>query len=254
VDAKTRILDAAAELLSRSADAEISTREVCDAAGITVPALYHHFGDKEGLLSAVVDLGWARFLASKRALLGRLHADPLDDIRSGWDNHLAFARENPNFYRLMWSTGVAGSNAPREAHEMLITVLERCAQRGRLRISVETAARTLMAAVTGAALSIISRPELFADEGFATHLREAVVAGISTPADASRAKRSRVRTPRASGVSLSAAAATLSSKLRTEPTPLSDAERALMQQWLTTLADARPPPDAQQSDGRKRKG
>jgi len=67
VDAKTRILEAAVDLLSRSADPEISTREVCEVAGITAPALYHHFGDKERLLSAVVDRGWARFLESKRA-------------------------------------------------------------------------------------------------------------------------------------------------------------------------------------------
>jgi AcrR family transcriptional regulator len=255
VDAKTRLLEAAADLLSRSADAEISTREVCDAAGITVPALYHHFGDKEGLLSAVVDLGWARFLESKRALLARAHVDPLDDIRSGWDNHLAFARENPNLYRLMWSAGVvATSAAPREGHEMLIAVLERCAQRSRLRISVETAARIVMAAATGAALSIISRPDLFAGDGFATHLREAVIAGISAPADARSAKRSRVQTPSpASGGSLSALAATLSSKLRTEPTALTQAEQALMQQWLTTLADAPAQADADRSNGRRRK-
>ncbi len=254
MDAKTRILEAAADLLSRSAEAEISTREVCDAAGITVPALYHHFGDKEGLLSAVVDLGWARFLESKRALLARAHVDPLDGIRSGWDNHLEFARENPNFYRLMWSAGVVGSSAaPREGHEMLIAVLERCAQRGLLRVSVESAARMVMAAATGAALSIISRPELFAEDGFATHLREALIAGISAPADASGGKRSRVQTPvPESGGSLSALAATLSSKLRAEPTALTDAEQALMQQWLRTLADAPAQPAAGRSN-RKRK-
>jgi AcrR family transcriptional regulator len=253
VDAKARILEAAVDLLSRSADAEISTREVCDAAGITVPALYHHFGDKEGLLSAVVDLGWTRFLERKRALLAHAHVDPLDDIRSGWDNHLAFAQENPNFYRLMWSAGVvASSAAPREGHEMLIAVLERCAQRGRLRVSVETAARMVMAAATGAALSIISRPELFAVDGFAKHLREAVIAGISAPADARGAKRSRVQTASAaSGGRLSAVAATLSSKLRTEPTALTDAEQALMQQWLTTLADARAEQDRDRSNRRK---
>jgi AcrR family transcriptional regulator len=254
VDAKTRILEAAADLLARSPDAEVSTREICEAAGITMPALYHHFGDKEGLLSAVVDLGWARFLERKRALLARAHADPIEDLRSGWNNHLAFAREHPNFYRLMWSAGgVASSAAPRKAHEMLIAVLERCAQRGRLRVSVGTAARTLMAAATGAALSIISRPELFADDGFAMHLREAVIAGVSAPADASRPRRARDKTPSpGSGVSLSAAAATLSSKLRTEPTALTDAERAVMQQWLTTLADAPARPDANRSNGRKK--
>jgi len=95
-------------------------------------------------------------------------------------------------------------------------------------------------AATGAALSIIARPEVFADDGFATHLREAVIARISAPVDARRGKRSRARTtsPASAVVTASAAAATLSSKLRTESTPLTDAERALMQQWLTTLADA----------------
>ena len=123
MDAKTRILEAAVDLLSRSADPEISTREVCEVAGITAPALYHHFGDKERLLSAVVDRGWARFLESKRAMAARAHEDPLDDIRSGWDNHLAFARENPNFYRLMWSAGVvAGSAALTAAVDMSASV------------------------------------------------------------------------------------------------------------------------------------
>src|SRR5258706_3429199 len=172
MDAKTRILEAAVDLLSRSADAEISTRGVCDAAGITAPALYHHFGDKERLVSAVVDRGWARFLESKRAVATRTHEDPLDDIRSGWDNHLVFAREHPNFYRLMWSAGVvASSAAAREGHDMLLGVLQRCAERGRLCVSVETAARMLMAAATGAALSIIARPAVFPDEGVAIQRR-----------------------------------------------------------------------------------
>src|SRR4029453_9335224 len=155
----------------------------------------------------------------------------------------------------MWSAGVvASSAAPREGHEMLIAVLERCAQRARLGVSAETAARMLMAAATGAALSIISRPELFAEDRFATHLREAVIAGIAAPADARGAKRSRVQTPSpSSGGGLSALAATFSSKLRMEPTALTQAEQALMQQWLTTLADARGQPDADRSTGRRRK-
>ena|ERR1700731_4855215 len=59
---RTRILETAAGLLAQSADADVSTRAVCDAAGVTAPTLYHHFGDKDGLLAAVVDFGWAAFL------------------------------------------------------------------------------------------------------------------------------------------------------------------------------------------------
>ena len=50
---RTRILETAAGLLAQSADADVSTRAVCDAAGVTAPTLYHHFGDKDGLLAAV---------------------------------------------------------------------------------------------------------------------------------------------------------------------------------------------------------
>jgi len=46
VTVKARILEAAAELLTRSADADISTRAACEAAGVTAPTLYHYFGDK----------------------------------------------------------------------------------------------------------------------------------------------------------------------------------------------------------------
>jgi len=39
VTVKTRILEAASELLARSADADVSTRAVGEAAGVTAPTL-----------------------------------------------------------------------------------------------------------------------------------------------------------------------------------------------------------------------
>src|SRR6478672_577336 len=117
---RTRILETAAELVARSADADISTRAVCEAAGVTPPTLYHHFGDKEGLLAAVIDYGLAAFLESKRAAAVVVHDHVADDIRVGWDNHLEFARENPNFYKLMWSPALSANSAAfREALQML---------------------------------------------------------------------------------------------------------------------------------------
>jgi hypothetical protein len=117
---------------------------------------------------------------------------------------------------------------------MLYERLELGAARGQLRMSAETAARTVMAATIGAALSLISQPDLFDDDKFATHLREAVIASITVPDDAAPASKRRVP---AAEPALATAAAMLSSKLAAEDTPLTDPERALMQQWLTTLAD-----------------
>jgi AcrR family transcriptional regulator len=233
---KTRILEAGAELLARSAGADISTRAVSEAAGVTAPTLYHHFGDKEGLLAAVVDFGWAAFLESKRTTAAVVHAHVADDIRAGWENHLEFARENPNFYKLMWSPAVSAESAAfREAFQMLYDRLQLGASRGQLRVSVDAGARMVMSAATGAALSAISQPELYGDPAFTTQLREAVIAAVTVSPDKPTGKRSARD---GSGPTISTAAATLKSRLADEPTSLTSPELALMEQWLTTLADA----------------
>src|SRR6185437_9322118 len=223
---KTRILEAASELLARSADTDISTRATCEAAGVTAPTLYHHFGDKEGLLAAVVDFGWATFLESKRRTAAVVHEHIADDIRAGWDNHLEFARENPNFYKLMWSPAVSANSAAfREAFQMLYDRLGLGASRGQLRVSVEAGARMIMSAVTGAALSLITQPDLFGNTRFTTQLREAVIAAVTVTAD----RPTRKRSPRdASAPTIATTAAMLQSKLAFEGTRLTAPERALM--------------------------
>ena len=233
---RTRILETAAGLLAQSADVDVSTRAICDAAGVTAPTLYHHFGDKDGLLAAVVDFGWAAFLETKLAVAAVVHDHVADDVRAGWDNHLEFARENPSFYKLMWSPAVAAeSRAVREAYQMLYERLELGAGRGQLRMSAETASRIVLSATTGAALSLISQPDLYGDGTFATQLREAVIAWVTVPQDAASPAH---HPQRETEPTIANAAATLSSRLAAEDTPLTGPEMALMQQWLTTLADA----------------
>lgn len=217
---------------------------------MTAPTLYHHFGDKEHLLSAVVDFGWAAFLESKETVAAVVHTHVADDIRAGWDNHLEFAGENPNFYKLMWSPVVAANSAAfREAFQMLYGWLELGASRGQLRVSVGSGARMIMSAVTGTALSVISQPELYGDSVFTTQLREGVIAAVTVADDGSTGKR---RASHADTPSIATVAATLKSKLAHEATPLTAPERALMRQWLTTLSDA--PASPQRQPRRSRKG
>ena len=93
----------------------------------------------------------------------------------------------------------------------------------------------VMSAVTGAALSGISDPDLFGNPTYATQLREAVIAAVTVIADRPTGKRlaREVGTP-----TIATAAATLKGKLAVENAPLTAPERALMDQWLTALADA----------------
>jgi AcrR family transcriptional regulator len=226
---RTRILEAAADLLSQAPEADISTRAVCEAAGVGVPALYRQFGDKEGLLSAVVDYGFEQYLASKRA--ASPSADPVQDLRDGWDNHVSFAVENPNYYRLMYSPSLsAPPEAAAEAHRLLLEVLERCAAAGRLRISPQTAANMIMSANAGVALSLISRPTIYTDPEFSGRVRDAVIGAVTvspashgdTPVDGRTA----------------VAAATLGALLGDGPAKaLTAAETALLREWLGRLSD-----------------
>ncbi len=220
---RTRILEAAAELLAASPIADVSTRAVCEAAGVGAPALYRQFGDKEGLLSAVVDHGFERYLAGKRAAVPS--ADPVRDLRDGWDAHVAFALANPSYYRLMYSPTVSGTPAAAvEAHQLLLQVLERCAAAGRLGVSPEVAAQMVMSANTGVALVLITRRELYAPD-VSTRVRDAIHAAILVP------------TGDAVGHDDGAASALGARLRRSPPDRLTAAETDLLQEWLTRLTD-----------------
>lgn len=52
---RRRILDAAVVLFAEKGYASTSVREIVDRAGVTKPVLYYHFGNKEGLLQAIID-------------------------------------------------------------------------------------------------------------------------------------------------------------------------------------------------------
>jgi TetR/AcrR family transcriptional regulator len=67
---RERLMTAATDLFNRKGYAATSVREIVEAAGVTKPVLYYHFGNKEGLYLAL-------FQESFAALLGLL-----SDVRS----------------------------------------------------------------------------------------------------------------------------------------------------------------------------
>ncbi|MEU1268723.1 TetR/AcrR family transcriptional regulator [Streptomyces sp. NPDC005799] len=231
MDAREKILEAATDLLAKASVADVSTRAVCEAAGVGAPMLYRLFGDKAGLLAAVVDRGFEAYLASKRA--ARPSDDPVADVRSGWDNHMRFALEHPNHYRLMYSPELTvPPAAAQEAHALLHGVLERCAAAGRLTVPPALATQMIMSANVGAALSMLTRPEQYPDPQFAERLRDAVLDSVTRPAATDElAERDD------QGRAVPAAAATLAARLRAEQsTVFTPAESALLEQWLDKLS------------------
>jgi AcrR family transcriptional regulator len=157
MDTRTRMLDAAESLLRTSPARDVSTRAVCEAVGVGAPVLYRLFGDKNGLLAAVVDNAFDRYLALKRAM--PLSDDPVDDLYVAWDNHVAFASKNPVVYRIAYAPSL--SEVPggvEEGRRLLIERMVRCAEVGRLNTSPDRAAQAMMAACVGVNLRHRCRP------------------------------------------------------------------------------------------------
>ncbi|GLY76326.1 TetR/AcrR family transcriptional regulator [Actinoallomurus iriomotensis] len=220
IGTRERILHAAAQLLAESGGAPISTRAVCAAAGVGAPTLYHHFGDKDGLLDAVVAYGYDRYLEGKRSRPSS--GDPVEDLRRGWDAHVEFGLTHPAFYALMHGAGRRAA-ASREGYQILLGETEAVARAGRLRVPVRAAADMLHAASVGVTLKLISGDE--PDPELSPRTREAILAAVTTDQPEERP----------SSVSGMAIALTAALEGRT-PRTLSEAESALLREWLTRLA------------------
>jgi AcrR family transcriptional regulator len=64
-----RILIRALELFSDKGYDATSVREICEAAGVTKPTLYHFYGSKEGVYRAIVDGALERFRTELKGAL-----------------------------------------------------------------------------------------------------------------------------------------------------------------------------------------
>ncbi|MEO5739391.1 MAG: TetR/AcrR family transcriptional regulator [Vicinamibacterales bacterium] len=64
-----RILSTALDLFAIRGYDATSVREICEAAGITKPTLYHFFGSKDGVLQALVHTGFQQYRAIVNAAM-----------------------------------------------------------------------------------------------------------------------------------------------------------------------------------------
>ena len=173
---REEIIRATAELLAASETGDVSTREICERAGIQAPTLYRQFGDKDRLIATVVDEAFSRHLDPKR--VPAPDADPVQVVRDDWDAHTAWALEHPVFYRLIFSPLVSGSRAASDAHAFLQRDLERAAAVGLLTVSASVAAQMILSANVGACLMIINRGAEFDDPSLSGRLRDAIHAQV----------------------------------------------------------------------------
>jgi AcrR family transcriptional regulator len=222
---RSRLVEVAARLLATEGPDAVTTRSVALAAGVQAPTIYRLFGDKNGLLDAVAEHGFATYVAQKPPV--DADGDPVEGLRSGWDLHVGFGLANPALFRLM-NTAMRtpdGRSAAESGAAVLRQRVLRVAQAGRLRVAEHRAVELIRAAGTGTVFTLIDQPEDERDGSLADLAWEAVCATILTD------------THTAAPAGPIAAAVTLRSALP-DLTTFTPHERALLGDWLDRVADS----------------
>jgi AcrR family transcriptional regulator len=223
---RAQIVEVAAGLLASGGRDAVSTRAVAAAAGTQAPTIYRLFGDKDGLLAAVLEYGFSTYLADKPPLDPT--ADPITDLRAGWDLHIGFGLANPALFLLMYADTQPGQRpaAAEAGLAILRTRIRNIAAAGRLRVDENLAAELVQAAGSGAVLALLAVPEEHRDPRLADTMFDALIAAITTePADG----RAQV------GVGAVTAANALRARLG-ELEMLTDGERHVLGEWLARIA------------------
>lgn len=168
---RARIVDIAAELIISQGVAGTGMEDVQQAAGVSASQLYHYFGDKQGLVRAVIG-----FQADAIITNQRLRTDPLDsfDALQAWRDRLVAAQKLRGCVGgcAIGSLASELADTQPEARAELVTAFARWEapirqglramhDRGELRADADTdsLAVALVAAVEGGALLTRTRRE-----------------------------------------------------------------------------------------------
>jgi AcrR family transcriptional regulator len=190
-----RILLSALELFSSKGYDATSVREICAAAGITKPTLYHFYGSKEGVYRALVDGALEDF---RRAVTRALKApgSAVDRLRRVGRAYFESARGRRDLLRFIFglihnpATSAPRTDFPRFYDEVVAQIaaeVESGVARGEF-VPGRTDLRMLMLmGALGEALCgylIVGKPQL--SPTLADALIDAVVAGWRAPLEVRR--------------------------------------------------------------------
>ncbi|WP_035769559.1 TetR/AcrR family transcriptional regulator [Arthrobacter castelli] len=222
IDTRHRLLEAAAGLIAAAPGKDVPLRTICEKAGVKLPTLYHFFGSKDGLLDAVIEHGFDLYMGVKGS--HESSGDPIQDIRDGWDAHVAFGLANPGFYALMYGQVAPGSRpaAQERPTKVLKELAIKAEQQGLLVVTADQATAHILAANIGVTLRQMTNDA--PDPSLSGAAREATIAAITGTH------------PLTGTDDRAEAASVLLSKLANGPSELPEPEMALLRHWLIRLA------------------
>ncbi|HEV2527015.1 MAG TPA: hypothetical protein VGT61_00975 [Thermomicrobiales bacterium] len=160
------------------------------------------------------------------------HLDDASTKLDIWDLHIGFGLEQPAMYMLLYGEPRQGPLVPSIATgiALLRHLVDRMAARGGLRVSPEQAVSMSHAAGVGVTLTMLKRPPAERDPLVGTLTREAIISAIMTDTGEDRSVLL------VAGTDPVPHAIALRTILADDPLSLTDAERALLGEWLARIS------------------
>ena len=105
------VLDATEALLLEEGEERFSIRRLVERCGYTAPTIYHHFGDKTGLIDTLLNERFDRLARQlKRVPRGD---DPVQYLRAMALTLVRFSLRNPTHHRLLYAPRAQQHAPPR---------------------------------------------------------------------------------------------------------------------------------------------
>ena len=101
LDTKAQVIKAAVDLFSTKGFNGTSIRAIANAMGMSISNIYHYFGNKEGLMLAILEQSSKRLLETLRQV-AKKDMDPLDRLKLLIESHVrlseVFRKESKIFF------------------------------------------------------------------------------------------------------------------------------------------------------------
>jgi AcrR family transcriptional regulator len=180
-EVRRKILDAARELFASEGYERVTMRRIAEAIEYSATTIYHHFEDKDDLVSALCEGDFGKLLSLFEGQAPP--EDPVEWIRQLGMAYAAFGLQNPNHYRFMFMTrgkfeqipGPSASGA--QSFGLLRSAVEKAIRGGQFRPGdPQLFAQVLWANLHGAvALLITLQPQHWPHGAAAPDLVERVI-------------------------------------------------------------------------------
>ncbi|MGA8441844.1 MAG: TetR/AcrR family transcriptional regulator [Candidatus Sulfotelmatobacter sp.] len=134
-DLRNALIVAAKKLIERKGIEAFALREAARKVGVSANAAYHHFENKDALLSAVASSGFAELATQREEACSKAPADAWSQLDAGAKVYVQFAEARPKLFDLMFGPlGVGSQTVPssRKPYKQLSEALDNLVLSGRV--------------------------------------------------------------------------------------------------------------------------